>query len=231
MKLPLWWWVLSLVMVFLWLVTPDIVQTIYRKGAEVNAGAFGDTYGFITSLFSIVTTMLVVAGLIFQRREIDQLEQALRQQADEAETQNGLTRQQMAFHEIQTRIDVLPNLSAKAEFRAERIPQRYIIITNTGADIYALKVRSKGRVVHTGRACLGRGESWAAWAGTAGDAKPTDYIDAELEYVTKYAEKRREMIRAGTVEEAIGSFYESAKAIRTEVLMRAAVAPPRATEV
>lgn len=151
LRLPIEWWFFTILMLLLWISTPEIVEHLFHRDREKGSGAFGDTFGFITSGFSILTTMLVVAGLIFQREEIHQLQAALKQQGDEFENQNSLTRQQMAFHEIQTRIEAQPFFVAELDYFAGSddfsppLNTTYnITLKNKGAPVYNVRVHFEG---------------------------------------------------------------------------------------
>lgn len=236
--LPLIWWFVTLGMIFLWFLTPTIVQDLHNKTEEKGSGAFGDTFGYITSLFSIVTTMLVVAGLIFQRREIDQLEQALKQQAEEAEIQNGLTRQQMAYTEIQARIDALPALRASVEVKSPPLdgisrggddrPQLHLVLSNQGADIYALRLAIAPNGFHT--ASLARGGVVSFKIGPLDEFRGRGLPMVILDYVTRYGERRNTHFTAVKDPQVVGDFFEDAQQIRGEVLQRYSLRDPHAAE-
>ncbi len=230
-KLPMWWLLLSLGMILVWMLTPTIVEIFYRKTPEAGSGAFGDTFGFITSGFSVLTTMLIVAGLIFQREEIQKLEDALKQQGEEFETQNALTRQQMEFQEIQARIDAIPHLSSKivrqqtpphkVPYGEDDRPRWCLLVKNAGADIYDLYLETPRVLVGAHRRpSLRKDESWTVFLNFV-DLQPSlNEEKARLTFITRYIEKSDVAFVAERYENEVGSFFDEAKKVREDVSKR-----------
>lgn len=69
------WWLGLVAVIAAWYLTPYYVVELIGKTKSEEAGQYGDTYGVANSLFSAVTLMLVLAGLIQQWEEIKTLKE------------------------------------------------------------------------------------------------------------------------------------------------------------
>ncbi len=143
------------VVILFWLASPWLVTKLSELSYDSTEkrGQFGDSYAVTNTLFSGLAFVALIAALVFQRKDLMGQVKELGHQVSQFEQQNQLTRKQMAFQEIQTRIAAMPFLkiflSLDSSDTRIQSPVWRFHLTNEGPPIYNVRVHYCGQEPET----------------------------------------------------------------------------------
>lgn len=136
------------VVTVVWFASPWLVTNLSELPycSTEKRGQFGDSYAVTNTLFSGLAFVALIAALVFQRKDLMGQVKELGHQVSQFEQQNQLTRQQMVFQEIQTRIAAMPFLKISlshdygATYSRDPEPVWRFHLINEGPPIYNVRV-------------------------------------------------------------------------------------------
>ncbi len=136
------------VVTVVWFASPWLVTKLSELPycSTEKRGQFGDSYAVTNTLFSGLAFVALIAALLFQRKDLMGQVKELGHQVSQFEQQNQLTRQQMAFQEIQTRIAAMPFLKISLshdfidKYPDSQEPVWRFHLVNEGPAIYNVRV-------------------------------------------------------------------------------------------
>ncbi|QDU80711.1 hypothetical protein Pla110_24430 [Polystyrenella longa] len=121
----LWMWayflLAAVVVIFLWWIVG--YYPIHKYGSTPDAGTYGDSFGFVNSLFSGLALAGVIVAIMLQRKDLQIQSETLAKSADEAEKLAELTKEQTAINRKMLEIETAkarPFIKAHIQFHTNR---------------------------------------------------------------------------------------------------------------